>query len=145
MTGRGRIPVDGVYTHKQNRSFVGQRATLYNQFKLYYSWYPTQNLFSSNEHCGHCVMEPLVVCWQYSSFFQHYNLYSKCFYIKAQQNKSSSNRWMTDCIEVEIACILFGWSNPWTNEGRGHLLKMYEIFAYFNSFLTIIKRFYRVK
>ena len=26
MTGRGRIPIDGVYTHKQNRSFVGQRA-----------------------------------------------------------------------------------------------------------------------
>ena len=51
---------------------------------------------------------------------------------------------MTDCIEVRAACVLFVWSNHWTNEGRRRLLIMYELFSYFNSFLTIIKRFYRV-
>jgi len=31
MTGKGWIQIDGVYTHKQNSSFVGQKDTLYNQ------------------------------------------------------------------------------------------------------------------
>ena len=95
MTGRKRIPIDGVYTHKRYNSFVGHRATLYKQFRLYSSWYRTLNLFSSGEHCCHCVIEPSVVCCQSQSIFQHYNLYSNCFY-KRQQKVHVFARRMTD-------------------------------------------------
>ena len=58
-----------MYTHKQNNSFVGQRATLNDQGRLYSNWYRTINLFSSDEQCCHCVIEPSVVCCQSQSIF----------------------------------------------------------------------------
>ena len=75
----GRISIDQVCSHKQSNSFLGQRATLFNQGRLSSSLYRTKNLFSSDEQRCHCVIELLVFCWQSQSIFQHYNLYSKSF------------------------------------------------------------------
>ena len=106
MTGRKRIPIDGVYTHKRNNTFVGQRATLYNQGSIFSSWYGTINLFSSDDQRCHCVIELSVVCCQSQSIFQHYNLYSNCFYKKAKQNVQVSIRHMTDRYRIGGSIIL---------------------------------------